>query len=50
VELSFTSQFVQLTMNGALLFDSGRAELKEKAEQMLDKIGVILERYGTGII
>ena len=49
-ELSFTSQCVQLTMNGALLFDSGRAELKEKAEQMLDKIGVILERYGTGII
>lgn len=50
VELSFTSQFVQLTMNGALLFDSGRAELKDKAGQMLDKIGVILERYSTGII
>lgn len=50
VELSFTAQYVQLSMNGALLFDSGSADLKGDAEQVLDKVGVILERYGTGII
>ncbi len=50
VELSFTAQYVQLTMNGALLYDSGSADLKADAEQVLDKVGIILERYGTGII
>ena len=37
-------------MNGGLLFDSGKAFLKAEAEQILDKVGVILERYGDGII
>ena len=50
VEVSFTAQYVKLTMNGGLLFDSGKAFLKAEAEQILDKVGVILERYGDGII
>lgn len=50
VEVSFTSQYVQLTMKGALLFDSGSAELKEESKAVLDKVGVILERYGNGTI
>lgn len=50
VEVSFTAQYVQLSMNGALLFDSGRAELKEDAKQILSKLGGILEYYGNGTI
>lgn len=50
IEVNFTSQYVQLTMKGALLFDSGSAELKEEAEQVLAKVGVILERYSNGTI
>lgn len=50
VEVSFTAQYVQLSMSGALLFDSGRAELKKDAEQVLTKLGAILEYYGDGII
>lgn len=50
VDVSFTAQYVQLSMNGALLFDSGRAELKEDAKQVLRKLGGVLERYGNGII
>ena len=50
VEISFTAQYVQLTMNGALLFDSGSAQLKENAELVLDRIGLILERYSEGTI
>lgn len=52
VDVSFTSQYVQLTMNGALLFDSGKAELKGDAASVLDRVGVVLERYsgGTGTI
>ncbi|MBR1770991.1 MAG: flagellar motor protein MotB [Lachnospiraceae bacterium] len=50
IDVSFTAQFVQLTMKGALLFDSGSAELKPEAEDVLDKVGVILERYSEGTI
>lgn len=50
VEVSFTSQYVKLSMSGALLFDSGSADLKEDAKQILDKVGLILERYADGVI
>ncbi len=50
VDVSFTAQYVRLSMNGALLFDSGSAQLKEEAAQVLEKVSVILERYSTGTI
>lgn len=50
IEISFTAQYVQLSMKGALLFDSGSAELKEESKKLLDKVGVILERYASGEI
>ncbi len=50
VEVSFTAQYIQLTMNGALLFDSGSAKLTEDAKQVLDKVAVVLERYSGGEI
>ncbi len=46
VEINFTAQYVQLTMKGALLFDSGSAEVKEASKTVLNKVGAILERYG----
>jgi len=48
VEVSFTAQYIKLTMSGALLFDSGSAELKEDARKILDKVGTVLERYNSG--
>lgn len=50
IGVSFTAQYVQLTMKGALLFDSGQAVVKPEAEKVLDRVGVILERYAQGII
>lgn len=50
VDVSFTAQYIRLSMNGALLFDSASARLKDEAEDVLDKISVILERYSTGTI
>jgi len=50
VDVSFTAQYVQLTMNGALLFDSGSAELKAESQPILEKVGVVLEYYNTGTI
>ncbi len=50
VELNFTSQYVQLTLQGAILFDSGEVVIKEEAKPILDKVGAILERYAGGTI
>lgn len=50
VDVDFTSQYVSLTLNGALLFDSGSDNIKEDAKPVLDKIGMILRKYGKSII
>lgn len=50
VEIDFNSQYVELTLKGAFLFDSGSAKLKEDALPVLDQVGVILERYSESII
>lgn len=50
IDIEFTSQYVQLTLKGALLFDSGSTELKEAALPVLDQVGIILERYAQGTI
>ena len=50
IEMDFTSQYVQLTINGALLFPSGSAELSDDAEAVLSQVGIILERYADSTI
>ena len=50
IDIDFTSEYVQLTLNGALLFDSGKASLKEESLPLMQKIGTILERYSESII
>ena len=46
VDVTFTSQYVLMTLKGSVLFDSGKAELKQEAMSTIAQIGVILERYG----
>lgn len=50
IEISFTSQYVRLSMKGALLFSPGSAELREEAARVLEKAAVVLERYAKGTI
>lgn len=50
IEVNFTNQYVMLSLKGALLFDSGKDELKPEALQVLDRVGLILERYAGGVI
>lgn len=50
VEVRFTSQYVQLTMNGALLFDSGDTQIRRDSEKFMDKIGDILLEYDEYLI
>ncbi len=50
VDIEFTSQYVLLTMKGALLFDSGKAELKPEIYPTLDQLGLILMTYPDSVI
>lgn len=50
IDIEFTSQYVQLTLQGSLLFDSGSTILKQESLPVLDKIGVMLERYAESTI
>jgi chemotaxis protein MotB len=50
IDIQFTTQYVQLTLNGAILFDSGKAVLKEEVLPILSNVGVILERYAEHTI
>ncbi len=50
VEVDFNAQYVLLTLNGALLFDSGKSEIREDAYPLVDKIGAILSNYNGKII
>ncbi|MBE5823608.1 MAG: chemotaxis protein [Butyrivibrio sp.] len=50
VSLNYTSQYVQLTIQGSILFDSGKVDLKEDALPVVEKVGQILESYAGGTI
>lgn len=45
VSLSYNAQFVELSLNGGLLFDSGKAEITKEAERLVNKVGNILQKY-----
>ena len=45
VSLSYNAQFVELSLNGGLLFDSGKAEITREAEALVNKVGNILQKY-----
>lgn len=50
IDIEFTAQYVQLTLNGALLFDSGSVEIKEEAMPLMNQLGIILQRFSEGTI
>lgn len=50
VEVDFNAEYVLLTLNGAILFDSGKADIREEAEPLITKIGTILQTYDSNII
>ena len=50
IEVNFTSEYVLLSLKGAFLFDSGSAEIREEAEPVLARVGVILEKYAESTI
>lgn len=50
VDIEFTSQYVLLTMKGAILFESGKAQLMKEIYPTLDRLGLILMTYSNSVI
>ena len=50
VEIDFNAEYVLLNLNGTLLFDSGKSELKAEANPLIEKIGKILQSYDKNVI
>ncbi|MBQ9392148.1 MAG: flagellar motor protein MotB [Lachnospiraceae bacterium] len=50
VETEYNGQYVKLTLNGALLFDSGDAEVKEEARPIIEKLAAIIDSYQSNEI
>ena len=50
VEVEFDESGVMLNLSGAILFDSGKAEIIKDAYPVVDKIAIVLGRYTEHII
>ena len=48
--LLFDEQYVMLNLSGAILFESGKAEVMPEAELILKKVAVVLNQYDQNII
>lgn len=50
VEVNFNAEYVQLSLSGAILFESGQSEIISDAYPVVDKICKILNNYKENII
>lgn len=50
MEVTATSKYVMLNMNGGILFDSGKAELKSEAVTLLGKVADAIKEYDDNTI
>ena len=50
IDIDFTSQYVTITLNGALLFDSAKASIRSESIPLVDRVGSILKNYPDSMI
>lgn len=50
LDVTFNGEYVEITLNGALLFDSGDASVTSEATALLDKLGAIIENFNSNIV
>lgn len=50
VQVDFNGQYVRLTLNGALLFDTGQSEVKKPARPIIRRVAHILNSYKDSLI
>jgi chemotaxis protein MotB len=50
IQIDFNSHYVLLTLNGAFLFDSGSAKIKQESLPLIDKVALIIEKYSDRVV
>ena len=50
IDMEITSQYVTLTLNGSVLFESGKAYIKSDASVFVNKLGDVLKGYDSNLI
>lgn len=50
VDAEFNADYVLLTLNGAILFDSGKSEVRDEAKDLIVKLASIVGQYENNII
>ena len=50
IDVTYTAQYVLLSLNGATLFDSGKADLRADSIQLLNSISEVLKKYTKNTI
>lgn len=50
ISMDFTSQYVELDLNGSILFDSGVATVRDDSKMFLQKVAAILVKYKNNTI
>lgn len=50
LEIDFTAQYVQITLNGAILFEPAASNVKNEAIPLISKVGDILKNYSSNMV
>lgn len=50
IEVDFTSQYVMIVLNGALLFDPAETAIRQESIPLVDKVGDILRNYSSSMV
>lgn len=50
IEIDFNGQYVRITLSGALLFESGSAEMRQEALPLIDRIARIVDNYPNNTV
>lgn len=50
IEVDYTSQYVMIVLNGALLFDPAETRIRPESIPLVDKVGDILKNYSSSMI
>lgn len=50
IEVDFTSQYIMIVLNGALLFDPAETAIRQESIPLVDKVGDILRNYSSSMV
>ena len=50
IDVDFNEEYVRLSLSGAILFQSGKAEVISEAEPIIDKVGYLIQDFDNNLI